>query len=107
MNQIDWTVPHDHPAFAGHFPHMPVLPGVVLLDTALHAMINANQLDGANYQINSVKFLSPVQPGETLMINHSTSNQGTLTFNISASDRKVATGKIIPKIRQASGSIST
>lgn len=96
MNQIThWTVPSNHPAFAGHFPQMPILPGVVLLDMALHAMADAYQLDTRHYQIHSVKFLSPVRPGETLTFEHSLSNQGILSFSISVNERKVAIGKIV------------
>lgn len=99
MNQItQWTVPFNHPAFAGHFPKMPILPGVVLLDMALQAMADAHQLDTCHYQINSVKFLSPVQPGETLTFEHSLSNQGILSFSISVNERKVAIGKIISSL---------
>ena len=45
---IHWTVPPDHPAFVGHFPGTPILPGVMLLDTVLHAIATANgiSLDG-------------------------------------------------------------
>lgn len=99
MNQIThWTVPFNHPAFAGHFPQMPILPGVVLLDMALHAMADARQLDMCHYQINSVKFLSPVQPGETLTFEHSLSHQGMLSFSISVNERKVAIGKIVSSL---------
>jgi 3-hydroxyacyl-[acyl-carrier-protein] dehydratase len=99
LNQIvKWKVPSNHPAFAGHFPHMPILPGVVLLDMALHAIADAHQLDTSHYQINSVKFLSPVQPGETLTFEHNLSNQGMLSFSISANERKVAIGKIVSSL---------
>jgi acyl dehydratase len=71
---------------------------------ALRAMAADGQLTLSHYLINSVKFLSPVQPGETLNINHSISSQGILSFNISANGRKIATGKITPKTQQTPSS---
>jgi len=94
-----WTVPQDHPAFAGHFIDMPILPGVVLLDLATQMMAEANHIDPAHYQISTVKFLSPAQPGDALMIEQTVSAKGTLHFNILADDRKIATGSIIPNVK--------
>ena len=48
----------DHPAFAGHFPGPPLLPGVVLLDLIL-AEAGIAALRG----ITRAKFLRPVGPG--------------------------------------------
>ncbi|WP_223247369.1 hypothetical protein [Sulfuriferula sp. AH1] len=63
MNRLcHWTVPADHPAFAGHFPGMPILPGVVLLDIALQAIADANSIALDSCEIGSVKFLSPAAP---------------------------------------------
>jgi 3-hydroxyacyl-[acyl-carrier-protein] dehydratase len=99
LSQIThWTVPLNHPAFAGHFPHMPILPGVVLLDMAIHAMAEAHLLDAAHYQISSVKFLSPAKPGEDLTIEHGHSSKNTLSFSISAGERPIAIGKITPTL---------
>jgi 3-hydroxyacyl-[acyl-carrier-protein] dehydratase len=91
-----WTIPLEHPAFAGHFIGMPILPGVVLLDIAIKIFSDANQIDPSHYKISSVKFLSPAKPGETLTFEQSISNKGALNFNILASDRKIATGTIMP-----------
>jgi 3-hydroxyacyl-[acyl-carrier-protein] dehydratase len=95
----------DHPAFAGHFPGAPILPGVVLLDAAVHAlqkMLRAATPDdghdgpmGATCQIGSAKFLSPVQPGETLTISIDTVGAGSARFEISSGGRKVATGTLV------------
>ncbi|MFZ2628033.1 MAG: hypothetical protein WAX67_04025 [Rugosibacter sp.] len=98
-NATHWTVPLDHPAFAGHFPGTPILPGVVLLDTALHAIATATATGIAldNCEIGSVKFLSPAKPGDELVIQHTFSTSGTIRFDIMAGMRKIASGSIVPR----------
>jgi 3-hydroxyacyl-[acyl-carrier-protein] dehydratase len=83
----------EHPAFAGHFPGTPIVPGVVLLDAAIHA---AAQLLGVAEpcQVNSAKFLSAVGPGEALTISVDTTASGGAQFEITSGDRKVATGTL-------------
>lgn len=84
-----------HPAFAGHFPGSPVVPGVWLLDAAIHAWQQQVSGDAAHaplVRIEAAKFLSPVGPGETLTISLDTADNGRVHFEISGSGRKVASG---------------
>ena len=92
-----WTVPLDHPAFAGHFPGTPILPGVVLLDTALQAIAKASGIVLDHCEISSVKFLSPAKPGDELEIQHVISSTGSIRFDIVTGTRKIASGSIVPK----------
>lgn len=94
---IHWTVPHDHPAFAGHFPGTPILPGVVLLDTTLQIIAEASGIALAQCEISSVKFLSPAGPGDVLEFQHSLSASGSIRFEIIAGARKIASGNILRK----------
>jgi 3-hydroxymyristoyl/3-hydroxydecanoyl-(acyl carrier protein) dehydratase len=57
----------EHPAFPGHFPGFPVLPGAVLLDHALAAVAQAHGLDLTEWQV-AAKFLDPVRPGDLLIL---------------------------------------
>ena len=93
-----WTVPADHPAFAGHFPGTPILPGVVLLDTVLHAITAATGIALDGCEISSVKFLSPASPGDELAIEHIVSASGSIRFDIVAGMRKIAGGSIVPGV---------
>jgi 3-hydroxymyristoyl/3-hydroxydecanoyl-(acyl carrier protein) dehydratase len=90
----------DHPAYSGHFPGQPVLPGVVLLDAALHALECSGPRASAGcareWKINSAKFQSAVRPGEALTLEHETLPNGSIRFAIRTADRAVASGILMP-----------
>jgi 3-hydroxyacyl-[acyl-carrier-protein] dehydratase len=93
-----WTVPLDHPVFAGHFPGTPIFPGVMLLDTVLHTVATASGVALESCEISAVKFLSPANPGDGLVIQHTRSANGTIHFDIAAGLRKIASGSIVPRV---------
>jgi 3-hydroxymyristoyl/3-hydroxydecanoyl-(acyl carrier protein) dehydratase len=58
----------DHPTAEGHFPGNPIIPGALLLDSVLRAVLGG--IDAARpYQIRVVKFLRPVRPGDRIRID--------------------------------------
>jgi 3-hydroxyacyl-[acyl-carrier-protein] dehydratase len=89
-------IPVDHPAFAGHFPGMPIVPGVVLLDEALYAITISTGIPVAACFINSVKFLSPLKPGEAVVVAHEIQDNGSIVFEINCGTRKIVAGSITP-----------
>ena len=89
------VIPTDHPAYAGHFPGRPVLPGVVLLDATLRALELAGRGDSGRWEINSAKFLSAVRPAEELTLQHETLPNGSVRFAIRTPDRAVASGTAV------------
>jgi len=96
MNDVThWVVPVDHPAFAGHFPGNPILPGVVLLDMAVYAITMAAGIRLEGCEISAIKFLSPVRPGEKLEIRQSRAAGSVIRFDITAGLRKIASGNIV------------
>jgi 3-hydroxyacyl-[acyl-carrier-protein] dehydratase len=103
LGEITLVIGPDHPAFAGHFPRAPIVPGVLLLDAAVQAATQALRSSTSGprdnisvvCQISSAKFLSPVGPGETLTISCTTNASGSLRFDISSGSRKVATGVMV------------
>lgn len=96
MNPYLWRVPDDHPAFPGHFPGAPILPGVVLLDVALNVIAEAHQLVLDHCEIASAKFLSPVRGGDTLTFHHQRLASGSIQFEVRLPHTLVASGTLIP-----------
>jgi 3-hydroxyacyl-[acyl-carrier-protein] dehydratase len=69
----------DDPHFAGHYPGMPIMPGVLLCETVLQAGayfiarkldIDVNQARGVPVvaRMNNVKFKRTVKPGDVLEV---------------------------------------
>jgi 3-hydroxymyristoyl/3-hydroxydecanoyl-(acyl carrier protein) dehydratase len=80
----------DHPAFAGHFPGHPIVPGVVLLDEALQCLAAAEHLEVTTIQVGVAKFLRPVRPGEALSLLYRRTSPGRYALEIRVGDEAVA-----------------
>jgi 3-hydroxyacyl-[acyl-carrier-protein] dehydratase len=91
---IPLDIPLDHPAFAGHFPSIPIVPGVVLLDEVLYAIQHDQEFNGATWQISAVKFLSPLKPGEKAIIYYGKTANGGIAFEIVEGARQIVSGNL-------------
>jgi 3-hydroxyacyl-[acyl-carrier-protein] dehydratase len=89
----------NHPAYPGHFPGQPVLPGVVLLDAVVHELQCSAQGACTGWDISNAKFQSAVRPGEALTLEHETLPNGSVRFAIRTADRAVASGILVPSKR--------
>ncbi|HTH98803.1 MAG TPA: hypothetical protein VL574_15415 [Stellaceae bacterium] len=70
---VDHHFPIDHPAGPGHFPGNPIIPGALLLDHALRLSFGP---DTGVPQIQVVKFLQPVRPGDHVRFRWRTDSGG-------------------------------
>lgn len=89
-----YVVGSDHPAFPGHFPGQPVLPGVSLLALVMRTLDGEPELQGrlgAVPQINNVKFISPVLPDTELQVQLQIQGNG-VGFTVLRGDATVAKG---------------
>lgn len=94
MIELTWTVPMAHPAFAGHFPERPILPGVVLLDQAIRLAASALPPDTAIQGLGNAKFFQPVPPGTLLSFRLPPATPTAQTFEILSGDQVVASGSL-------------
>lgn len=80
----------DHPAFDGHFPGAPIVPGVLLLDAALHVVSCGT--GAAVTGIAAAKFLRPAGPGE--MLTMTWDSRCGCRFEIASGPFRVASGTL-------------
>jgi 3-hydroxyacyl-[acyl-carrier-protein] dehydratase len=92
--QSNLTIGADHPAFAGHFPGFPLLPGAVLLDEILRAVELAHGIDLKAWHVSSAKFLSAVRPGDSLVLEHEATSAASMRFCVRVDGRNVVSGTL-------------
>lgn len=93
----------DHPAYAGHFPGRPLLPGALLLAEVMEAARAEPDFAaalGPTPQLGTAKFLSPVSPGAPLEAAFDLSG-GALAFEVRSGARLVASGQFVRADRPA------
>lgn len=91
-----WVVPPDHPAFAGHFPGQPIVPGVVLLDHAIALAGQWLRREPGSWRVDNAKFLHPVGPGAALRFTFTRKASGAVAFTATEGERSVASGVLAP-----------
>lgn len=84
----------DHPSFAGHFPGMPILPGVVLLDAALRTIGAELDLDLATCRLASAKFHAVSRPGDRLRVEFEIMPNASIRFSVHNDTDALATGSL-------------
>jgi 3-hydroxymyristoyl/3-hydroxydecanoyl-(acyl carrier protein) dehydratase len=94
MGTVNLEISPQHPAFAGHFPGSPIVPGALLLDEAVRVLSDAADAGAMHCEIAATKFLSVVRPGEALTVEHERCDDGWIRFVIRTPDRTVASGRL-------------
>jgi len=91
----------EHPAFPGHFPGTPVVPGVLLLDRIVEACENwlgvALRIDA----MPQVKFLAPLLPDETATAVLQRESDDSVAFRLLRGGQLLASGILKISVAQA------
>jgi 3-hydroxymyristoyl/3-hydroxydecanoyl-(acyl carrier protein) dehydratase len=89
------TVPGTHPCLPGHFPGIPIVPAVVLLERVHLALQHALGSKVRLAALPAVKFMSPVAPDTPFDIELSIEPEArSARFRIACGGRDCVTGRI-------------
>lgn len=96
----------NEPYFMGHFPDVPIMPGVLVIESAAQACSLAIEADGTDestiyvlLKVKDFKFVKPIIPGDTMIINckKTMGSAGLYSFavTISVNDKVRAKGELM------------
>jgi 3-hydroxyacyl-[acyl-carrier-protein] dehydratase len=93
--EVSRAICADHPSLPGHFPGTPLVPGVVILDEILAALLEWRQ-DCLLTGIRTVKFLMPLKPEQPFTISFSTGDQRSVEvdFCCRVKERTIVEGRL-------------
>jgi 3-hydroxyacyl-[acyl-carrier-protein] dehydratase len=92
--EIQEVIPADHPSLPGHFPGAPIVPGVVILDEILAALVKWRE-NSRVIGIPRVKFLVLLRSGQsfTICLSENQSAPDEIDFCCRVQDRVIAEGR--------------
>ena len=86
--------PESSSLFDGHFPSLPILPGVVQFDIAARQCSEWYPLT-AFRRIDKLKFQEPIVPGDTVTLTLQNTGNGQAQFHYTLDARPLSSGKIV------------
>jgi len=94
--ELDLRVPPDLEYFAGHFPGLPILPGVVQIDWSVRLGRARLPVRGDFAAAEQVKFLAVVRPEARLTLTLELKAENTrMNFTYAGKDRRYSSGTLV------------
>jgi acyl-coenzyme A synthetase/AMP-(fatty) acid ligase/3-hydroxymyristoyl/3-hydroxydecanoyl-(acyl carrier protein) dehydratase len=93
-------VPLDLACFPGHFPELPVVPGVLQLDWAMELVAQLLGRPARVTEIKSLKLASPLRPGQRFRVHSRVSAGERVEFKLWSRDATHATGRVRLQVSQ-------
>ncbi len=93
---IELVVPHDLEYFVGHFPEIPVVPGVVQIKWAIELARRYLNVAGNCSGMEALKFQHVMRPGAqvTLTLEYAAA-RGKLHFSFASEQARYSSGRLL------------